>query len=149
GMKDVQLLLLNSASSLAGVGEVAEIYVRSPFLAKGYLGLPEATREKFLVNPFTGHSWDLLYKTGDIGRYMPNGAVECAGRADDQVKIRGFRIELGEISAHLSKHEYVKETITIVSGHAAEPDQMHIVSYVVPAVLPVLNEQEYTKTLRE
>lgn len=132
GMKDCQLVLLNKAGKLAGINEAAEIFVRSPHLAKGYLGLPEQTAKKFLPNPFSvGKDVnDRVYRTGDLGRYRAiDGAVECAGRADDQVKIRGFRIELGEINASLSRSPVVKENVTIVREDT--PGDKRIVSYVV------------------
>lgn len=132
GMRDVQLLVLDeSGTAMAGVGELGELYVRSPHLAQGYLGLPEQTAQKFLVNPFSGLAGDRLYRTGDLGRYMPDGIVECSGRADDQVKIRGFRIELGEIDAYLAQHAHVRENITLLRRDANE--EKHIVSYIVPA----------------
>jgi len=103
GMKDVQLLLLNSRNQLAGIGEMAEIYVRSHHMAKGYVGLEEQTNKRykhkflfsfgshsflrFLPNNFTGIEGDRLYRTGDLGRYSPEGILECMGRADDQVRI--------------------------------------------------------------
>jgi non-ribosomal peptide synthetase component F len=76
GMKDVQLLIINEAGQLAGVGEVAEIYVRSPHLARGYVGLDAETRAKFLPNPLgKGLEWDRAYRTGDLGRYNTKGEV--------------------------------------------------------------------------
>lgn len=131
GMQDVQLLVLNDNMKQAGVGELAELFVRSPHLSAGYLGLPEATAEKFLVNPFTDKPSDRLYRTGDLGRYMPNGIVECTGRADDQVKIRGFRIELGEIDTYLGQHPQVRENKTMVMRDRNEEKQ--IISFFVPA----------------
>lgn len=95
GMKDVQLLIITEAGAIAGVGELGEIYVRryvtgmytaslqldtrrilthhSPHLAHGYLGLPEATADKFVSNPFSSDAADRMYRTGDLGRYMPDG----------------------------------------------------------------------------
>ena len=95
GMKDVQLLVLSHSGLPCGVGELGEIYVRSPHLARGYLGLPEPTAEKFLQSPFNpSDPDDRMYRTGDLGRYNPAGVVECIGRADDQVKIRGNKKKL-------------------------------------------------------
>jgi L-aminoadipate-semialdehyde dehydrogenase len=133
GMQGCDVIILNSRMQLAGVGEVSEIYMRSHHLAKGYVGLDEQTKEKFIPNPFSGVKGDRLYKTGDLGRYAPNGLLECFGRADDQVKIRGFRIELGEINATLSLHPSVKENVTIVREDA--PGEKRLVSYVVPTDL--------------
>eukprot|EP01121_Diplochlamys_sp_Union-15-3_P007669 TRINITY_DN1967_c0_g1_i2.p1 TRINITY_DN1967_c0_g1~~TRINITY_DN1967_c0_g1_i2.p1 ORF type:complete len:765 (-),score=135.67 TRINITY_DN1967_c0_g1_i2:104-2398(-) len=129
GMKDVDLLLLNNANILAGIGEIAEIYVRSHHLAKGYVSNDETSSQKFIPNPFTDIPGDRLYRTGDLGRYTTQGILECMGRADDQVKIRGFRIELGEINAVLSRHPQVKENVTIVRADGGEK---RLVSYIVP-----------------
>ncbi|TFK20663.1 aminoadipate-semialdehyde dehydrogenase [Coprinopsis marcescibilis] len=73
---------------------------------------------------------DRLYRSGDLGRYTPDGTVECTGRADDQIKIRGFRIELGEIDTHLSRHPYVRENVTLVRRDKDE--EKILVSYFVP-----------------
>ncbi|HEX6291542.1 MAG TPA: amino acid adenylation domain-containing protein, partial [Herpetosiphonaceae bacterium] len=113
GMDDVQVLVLTARQQLAGIGEVGEIYMRSPHLARGYLGDGRLTQERFLPNPFTEAAGDRLYRTGDLGRYRPDGTVEFVGRADQQVKIRGFRIELGEIEAVLGQHASVREAVVI------------------------------------
>ncbi|KAI7871204.1 L-aminoadipate-semialdehyde dehydrogenase [Spinellus fusiger] len=158
GMVDVQLLVVNrqDRTKLCGVGEIGEIYVRAPGLAEGYLGLEDATQEKFIPNWFVetpyqstaecsekAHSaageesmafWkgkrDRLYRSGDLGRYRADGNVECVGRADDQVKIRGFRIELGEIDTHLSQHPFVRENVTLVRRDKNE--EQTLVAYFVP-----------------
>eukprot|EP00039_Didymoeca_costata_P013486 m.205781 g.205781 ORF g.205781 m.205781 type:complete len:984 (-) comp15790_c0_seq1:3659-6610(-) len=132
GMKDAQILVLNSLYQPAGVGELGEIFMRSPHMSAGYLGLPEATAKKFLTNPITRVESDRMYRSGDLGRYYPNGIVECVGRADDQVKIRGFRIELGEIDTHLGQHPHVRENRTLVLRNVKE--EKEIISYFVPAV---------------
>ncbi|CCE73176.1 Piso0_000199 [Millerozyma farinosa CBS 7064] len=156
GMKNVQLLVVNrnDRTQTCGVGEVGEIYVRAAGLAEGYRGLPDLTAQKFVTNWYVDPSkwieedkkrakpteiwrnegWygprDRLYRTGDLGRYMPDGNVECCGRADDQVKIRGFRIELGEIDTNLSQHPLVRENITLVRRDKNE--EPTLISYIVP-----------------
>lgn len=155
GMVNVQLLVVNrhDRTKMCGVGEIGEIYVRAPGLAEGYLQLPEATAEKFIPNWFVpapctddgkdescveGDAWkeyykgkrDRMYRSGDLGRYRPDGNVECTGRADDQVKIRGFRIELGEIDTHLSQHPLVRENVTLVRRDKNE--EQTLVAYFVP-----------------
>jgi len=149
GMKDVQLLVVNRIDKglQCGVGELGEIYVRSSGLAEGYLGPPEMTSEKFMLNWFRtlpsdqpveevdmAGKWlgvrDRLYKTGDLGRYLPDGTVECVGRSDDQIKIRGFRIELGEIDTHLSQHPSIRENVTLVRRDKDE--EKILVTYFVP-----------------
>lgn len=158
GMHNVQMLVVNrfERSKLCAVGEIGEIYVRAGGLAEGYLGADDLTKTKFVQNWFTDtqqwvkedkkaaaslsqpQAWrefyfgprDRLYRSGDLGRYTPNGDVECSGRADDQVKIRGFRIELGEIDTHLSQHPLIRENITLVRRDRNE--EQNLVSYVVP-----------------
>jgi amino acid adenylation domain-containing protein len=114
GIKDVQLLVLNSAGQLAGVGELGELYMRSPHLAEGYIGDEELTRHRFLINPFTNRPNDRLYRTGELGRYLPDGNVEWAGRNDRCVNIRGFRVELAEIEMVLKQHPTVKNAAVVV-----------------------------------
>ncbi|KAG6812202.1 putative NRPS-like protein biosynthetic cluster [Tricholoma furcatifolium] len=162
GMVDVQLLVVNrnDRNIPCAIGEVGEIYVRSGGLAEGYLD-SDATAEKFVNNWFSANSatrkdtilhpveglagpesryWkgirDRMYRSGDLGRYLPDGVVECTGRADDQVKIRGFRIELGEIDTHLSQHPLVRENVTLVRRDKDE--EKILVSYFVPLDAPGL-----------
>ena len=130
GMEGVQLLVLTDEQRLAGIGELGEIYVRSPHLAKGYLGDEALTQARFVTNPFTRVEGDRLYRTGDLGRYLPEGNVQFDRRGDNQVKIRGFRIELEEIEAMLGRHPALRESVV-----AARPDASgnnRLVAYVVP-----------------
>ncbi len=101
GIEDVQLLVLNAAGQLCGVGELGEICIRTPYLSRGYLGDEELTRERFVPNPWGTQPDDRLYRTGDLGRYLPGGQIAFAGRADSQLQIRGFRVELGDVEAAL------------------------------------------------
>ena len=130
GFQDAQLLVINRAGGLAGVGEVGEIVVRSPHLARGYLGDPAATAARFQVNPFTGAAEDRIYRTGDLGRYLSDGEVAFAGRADFQVKLRGFRIELAEIEAALARHPAVREAVVLLRDDL--PGGPGLVAFVVP-----------------
>nr|QEO74128.1 condensation domain-containing protein [uncultured bacterium] len=123
GMEGCQLLVLNAAGRLAGVGEAGELCFRGPHLARGYLGDEALTAEKFQPGP----QGDRIYRTGDLGRYLPDGSVEIAGRADSQVKLRGFRIELGEVEAALERFPGVRECVVIVRERS-------LVAYVVPVV---------------
>jgi amino acid adenylation domain-containing protein len=130
GTRDVQLLVIHRAGGLCGVGELGEVVVRSPHLAGGYLGDEALTAQRFQLNPFTGEAGDRVYRTGDLGRYLPDGEVAFAGRADLQVKLRGFRIELGEIEAALAAHPAVREAVVLLREDL--PGGRGLAAYVVP-----------------
>ncbi len=146
GMGETQLLVLNNERQLAGIGEFGEIYVRSSHLARGYLNDAALTAAKFLSNPFTKNNDDRLYKTGDMGRYLPDGNVEFANRMDDQIKIRGYRIELGEIQNVLAQHPGIRETVVATQRDRAGDKQ--IIAYIIPQeVAPATNDlRDYLKT---
>ncbi|HSG39301.1 MAG TPA: amino acid adenylation domain-containing protein, partial [Thermoanaerobaculia bacterium] len=144
GMRDVQLLVVNAAGELAGIGEVGEIWVRSPHLARGYLGDEALTADRFRVNPFTGSPRDRVYRTGDLGRYLLDGEVTFVSRADQQVKIRGFRIEPGEIEALLGRLPGVREAIVLARGDSAADKRL--VAYVTPD--PTAGEVPTTARMR-
>ena len=137
GIDDVQLLVLSGVQRLAGVGEIGEIYLRSPHLARGYLGDEDLTQSRFLKNPFTDVASDRLYRTGDLGRYLADGNVEFAGRADRQIKLRGFRIEPREIEASLAQHPSIKEVAVVArrdsftDGPDTHSPGTQLVAYVV------------------
>ncbi|HEX2201844.1 MAG TPA: non-ribosomal peptide synthase/polyketide synthase [Longimicrobium sp.] len=131
GIAGVQLLVRNAAGALAGVGEVGEIWLRSPHLAAGYLGDPALSASRFVANPWTEAPGDRLYRTGDLGRYRPDGEVEPLGRADQQVKVRGFRVELGEIESALAAHPAVKEA-AVLAREISGGDR-RLVAWWVPA----------------
>jgi amino acid adenylation domain-containing protein len=129
GIEDVQLLILNDARQLAGIGEVGEICIRSPHLARGYLDDVALTHERFISNPFAASNHDRLYRTGDLGRYLPDGNVASLGRCDFQVKVRGFRVELTEIEAVLGRHPAVREAVVIASEAAS--GERALVAFVI------------------
>ena len=129
GIEGAQLLVLNDTEQLAGIGELGQIYVRTPYLAKGYLRNNALTEQRFIVNPFNKIPGDRLYKTGDSGRYLADGSVEYVGRTDHQVKIRGFRIELGEIETVLCQNPAIRQSVVLVREEI--PDDKRLVAYVV------------------
>ncbi len=136
GFEGCQLLVLNRAGRRAGVGELGEIHIRSRQLARGYLGDDALTAERFRPNPFVAapEPGDRVYRTGDLGRYLPglsDGGVELYGRADFQVKLRGFRIELGEVEAALSRFPGVRECVAVIRED--EPGRRLLVAYLVAA----------------
>lgn len=110
------------------VGEAGEI-VRTPFRTLGYVNAPEEQAKKFVQHPFTRTADDLVYYTGDKGRYRLDGSLEIIGRMDDQVKIRGVRIQLNEITATLIGHPAVESQAVI--DWLDEQDQKFLAAYVV------------------
>lgn len=146
GIDDVQLLVLNACHKLAGIGEIGEIYIRTNYLSKGYLGDETLTREHFLRNPFTALPADQVYRTGDWGRFLPNGSLEFAGRHDQQVKIRGFRVELAEIDAVMEQHPDLRQVVTHVRKD--RPGSKKLVAYVVSKVEPTPSASDLRTFLR-
>jgi len=123
GLRGVQLLVVNSAGAQAGVGELGEILMRSPHLAAGYLNDPELTAARFQANALAGPDADpadRVYRTGDLGRYRPDGHVTFAGRRDRQVKVRGFRIELGEVETWLGAAPGVERAAVVARQEGAD-----------------------------
>ena len=122
GVKDVQLLVLNQNEELVGVGEQGEICVRSPHLARGYLGDDALTNQRFIINPFTRVEGDRIFRTGELGRYLSDGSVEFIARGENQVSIRGYRVDLGEIESVLKSHANVSNAV--VSLHENSTDRL-------------------------
>ncbi|KAB8141160.1 amino acid adenylation domain-containing protein [Chloroflexia bacterium SDU3-3] len=127
-VQNKKIYLLDQHMQPVPVGVPGEVYVGGIGLARGYLGQPELTAQKFVRDPF-GPEGARLYRTGDLARYLPDGNIEFVGRADQQVKIRGFRIELGEIESALRQHPQVREAAVVVRGQGGDK---RLVAYVVP-----------------
>ena len=113
-IENTKLFILNEKHGLLPIGVVGQIYISGGGLARGYLNLPDLTKEKFINNPFAENSIELMYKTGDLGRWLPDGNIEYCGRMDEQLKINGYRIELGEIESALSSVTGLNNTKVIV-----------------------------------
>ncbi|HKQ72778.1 MAG TPA: amino acid adenylation domain-containing protein [Blastocatellia bacterium] len=110
---DLQVYLLDSYQELLPVGAVGAMYVGGAGLARGYLGRPDLTAERFAPNYFSSIPGDRLYQSGDLARYLRNGELEYLGRLDNQVKIRGHRIEPGEIQYVLNGYPAVSQSHVI------------------------------------
>jgi amino acid adenylation domain-containing protein len=125
----VEILLLDDAGKKVGCNETGEIAVKSRYLSPGYWRKPELTKAAFLPDPKGGD--ERIYRTGDLGRMLPDSCLEHLGRKDSQVKVRGFRIELEEIEALLRKHPAIQEAIIEVREEESKDNRL--IAYIVPA----------------
>jgi amino acid adenylation domain-containing protein len=129
-IRNTQVYVLDDSLQLAPAGVYGELHIGGDGLARGYLNRPDLTAEKFIPNPFSVEPGARLYKTGDVGRFLPDGNIELVGRTDDQVKIRGFRVEPGEIEVELGRHPAVREAVVIAREDI--PGEKRLTAYVVP-----------------
>jgi amino acid adenylation domain-containing protein len=127
---NTQVHILDADMRPVEKGAAGQVYIGGAGVGRGYWRRPELTAERFTPNPFTASSGDRLYRTGDVGREMNDGAIEYLGRTDFQVKVRGFRIELGEIESALLQHKMVKDAV--VTAYEKAPGDQRLVAYVVP-----------------
>ncbi|WP_240334854.1 amino acid adenylation domain-containing protein, partial [Pseudomonas syringae] len=119
--------VLDAHQRLTPLGAIGELYIGGDGVALGYLNRPDLTAEKFIADPFSDQPGAMLYRTGDLGRWLEDGQLECLGRNDDQVKIRGFRIELGEIVNCLHQLPGIREAVVL--AREDEPGQVRLVAY--------------------
>ncbi|WP_020659187.1 amino acid adenylation domain-containing protein [Amycolatopsis benzoatilytica] len=110
---NTQCYILDSDRAPVDIGETGELYVGGAQLARGYLGRPDLTEERFIPSPFV--PTERLYRTGDLVRWNPDGTIQFCGRADNQVKLRGYRVELEEVTLAVENHTWVRHAATLVA----------------------------------
>ncbi|MFC3978638.1 amino acid adenylation domain-containing protein [Streptosporangium jomthongense] len=151
--------ILDPAGGLAPLGVPGELFIGGLGVADGYLGRPALTAERFVPDPYGGPG-ERLYRTGDVGRWLPDGTIEFLGRTDNQVKLRGHRIELGEVEAVLETHPAVRQAVATVheetlvavvvapdppgTGALREHMAAQLPGYLVPQSFVVLEELPLT-----
>ncbi|WP_051300126.1 non-ribosomal peptide synthetase, partial [Methylobacter luteus] len=144
---NTRIYLLDAQGEPVPVGVAGEIHVAGDGVARGYLNRPELTAERFLADPFSNDPQARMYKTGDLGRWLTDGAIEFLGRNDFQVKVRGFRIELGEIEAKLAACAGVHEAVVIVRED--HPGDKRLVAYLTAMPDADLNIDDLRMQLKE
>ncbi|MDZ8184112.1 MAG: amino acid adenylation domain-containing protein [Nostoc sp. ChiSLP02] len=153
-LANLNIYVLDEQMQLLPIGAPGEICVSGIGVGAGYWKNQEKTNLSFVPNPFPDkrkklppNRQDLIYKTGDLGRWLADGNLEFLGRIDHQVKIRGFRVELGEIETFLNQHPNVRENVVIVQED--EPGNLLIVAYVVSKIEPIPSISELRSFLKE
>ncbi|OQP45033.1 non-ribosomal peptide synthetase [Niastella populi] len=122
--------ILNADRQPVPIEVAGELYLGGIGVAKGYSNLPELTAEKFIPDPFKNVPDARLYRTGDMGKWMPDGRIVFLGRRDDQVKLRGFRVELGEIEQAMMQSGLIKQGVLVVKE--SNSGNKKLMAFVVP-----------------
>lgn len=140
---DTAVIILNN-DQLCRIGETGEIFIKTPFTTKGYFRNEELTRTVFVQNPLVKDREDIIYRTGDLGRYLHDRSVEVLGRTDDQVKINGIRIELNEIKQAVLEMKGISEAVVVpVKNH----DQQELACYYTGTDVTEAALRAHLKTL--
>ncbi|MDB5116001.1 MAG: amino acid adenylation domain protein [Mucilaginibacter sp.] len=126
---NTQVYIMDEEGKPLPVNEEGELYIGGDGVAEGYLNREELTAEKFVTDTYTEKAGAKLYRTGDLGKILSNGEIQCLGRIDQQVKIRGHRIELGEIESILSAQDGIKQSVVV----AYDDPQLNkrLIAYVI------------------
>ncbi len=143
---NTSIFILDSQSQLTPIGVIGEIAIGGIGVSKGYVNREDLTRQKYIPNPFSKGENNFIYKTGDLGRWLPDGNLEYFGRVDHQVKVRGYRIELEEVEAALTGSPGIK-TAAVVT-HETKSGDKQLVGYYVPDRGMSVTVQEITAYLK-
>lgn len=138
GIDNTFILVMNQGR-LCRIGEIGEVYIKTPYASKGYYRQPELTRQVFVQNPLITDREDIIYKTGDLGRYLPDRSLEVLGRQDRQVKVNGVRIELSEIEQAVLSVPGVWETVVETMKDVEGKPQL-VCYYTAAEDIPLIRE---------
>ena len=145
-LQNVKLYILDSNRCPVPIGVIGELFIAGLGVSRGYLNNPDLTADKFIYNTDKlyrsnmSYKPDILYRTGDLGRWLPDGNIDFLGRIDHQVKIRGFRIELEEIENRLMRHEAITEAVVIAKE--GENKVKYLSAYYVPKKCNNVNQNQ-------
>ncbi|REF28436.1 amino acid adenylation domain-containing protein [Xenorhabdus cabanillasii] len=142
---NTQIYILDKLGRLVPIGVTGEIHIGGIGVARGYLNRPELTAERFVHDPFSNRPDARMYKTGDLGRWLPDGSIDYLGRNDFQVKIRGNRIELEEIETRLAQCAGVQQVVVV--ARAYDSADTRLIAYIIPQSGTTLNIPELREQL--
>jgi amino acid adenylation domain-containing protein len=126
---NTRVYILDASLKPVPLGVAGELHIGGDGLARGYLNRPELTTKRFVPDPFAHAAGSLLYKSGDLARYLPDGNIAFVGRLDQQVKIRGFRVEPGEVESTIKRLADVRDCLVTTYKH--DSGSLELVAYVV------------------
>jgi hypothetical protein len=130
-ISNARFYILNDRHEPAAIGIPGEIFIGGQVLAEGYFEEPGQTASRFIPDPFSSEQGAMIYRTGDLGRFLYDGAVEFLGRTDHQVKVRGFRIELGEVESVILRFPGVSRVV--VDAQEQKEEDIRLTAYLVPS----------------
>lgn len=138
---NTKVYVLDKHLKLTPIGITGDLYISGSGLASGYFNQPQLTQNRFIPNPFGTENDSLLYKTGDLASWLPDGSLEYVGRTDEQIKIRGHRVELGEIQSQIEAYSYIEQAIVLFDK------ETELQQAIIACIIPQTNFDEHA--LRE